>query len=260
VVIENRPQPVIHAEIVAKAPPDGHTLLMGQFSSHASPPSLYKKLAYDPIKDFSAITLVSKAPLLLVAHPSIPASNVHEFIAFSRKRPGEVRFAAQSGSSNGRLTMEYFAQKAGLKMLYVPYKGPALSLNALLAQEAQVSFLTVAATWPQVKAGKLKAYAISSERRFSAIPEIPTVSESGVPGFESSVWFAVFAPAGMQSGLNKKINLDVVGVLRTPAFQSAMLAQGAEVSPSTPEQLTAFVKSEITKWGEIIRAIGIKPE
>jgi tripartite-type tricarboxylate transporter receptor subunit TctC len=135
-----------------------------------------------------------------------------------------------------------------------------LSLNALLAQEAQVSFLTVAATWPQVKAGKLKAYAISSERRFSAIPEIPTVSESGVPGFESSVWFAVFAPAGMQSGLNKKINLDVVGVLRTPAFQSAMLAQGAEVSPSTPEQLTAFVKSEITKWGEIIRAIGIKPE
>ena len=260
VVIENRPQPVIHADIVAKARPDGHSLLMGQFSSHASPPSLYKKLAYDPVKDFAAITMVSKAPLLLVAHPATPASNVREFIADAKLRAGEILYAAQSGGSLGRLTMEFFAQKTGLRMLYVPYKSPALSLNALLAQEAQVSFLTLAASWAQVKAGRLKAYAITSEQRFSAYPEIPTVSESGVPGFESTVWFAVFGPAGMQPALVKKINRDIVEVLKSPAIHAALMAQGAEAAPGTPEQLASFVKGEIVKWAEIIRALGIKPE
>jgi len=260
VVIENRPQPVIHAEMVARAAPDGHTLLMGQISSHATPPSLYTRLGYDPVKDFAAITLISKAPLLLVAHPSIPASNVQEFVANSRQRPGAIRYAAQSGSSSGRLTMELFIRRSGLDMLYVPYKGPAFSLSALLAQEAQVSFLSVAAAWPQVQAGKLKAYAITSEKRFSGVPEVQTMIESGVPDFESTLWFAVFAPARTPSALVRKLNQDTVEILQTPSFRSSMLSQGAEVAPCSPEQLTVFVKSEIVKWGEIIRAIGIKPQ
>ncbi len=260
VVIENRPQPVIHADIVAKAPPDGHTLLMGQFSSHASPPSLYKKLSYDPVKDFAAITLVSKAPLLLVAHPSVQASNVQEFNAYAKQRTGMIRYAAQSGSSNGRLTMELFNRRAGLDMLYVPYKGPAFSLTALLAREAEASFLSASAALPQVNAGKLKVYAITSEKRFAGAPGIPTMIESGMPEFESTVWFAVFAPARTPPVLVSKLNREIVEILRTPLFQAATLAQGAEVAPSTPEELAAFVKSEILKWGQIIKAIGIQPE
>lgn len=260
VVVENRPQPVIRADIVAKAPSDGYTLLMGEFSSHASPPSLYKKLSYDPVKDFAAITLISKAPLLLVAHASMPASNVNEFMAYAKQRPGTIRYAAQSGSSNGRLTMELFNRRAGLDMLYVPYKGPAFSLNALLAQEAEVSFLSVAAAFPQVNAGKLKAYAITSEKRFAKAPEIPTMIESGLPGFESTLWFAMFAPARTPPALIKKLNRDMVEIVQTLSFQSVTLAQGAEVTPSTPEELAAFVKSEILKWGQIIKAIGIQPE
>ena len=260
VVIENRPQPVIHAAIVAKATPDGYTLLMGQFSSHASPPSLYKNLAYDPVKDFAPITLVSRSALLLVAHPFIPAATVQEFIVYVRQRPGVVRYAAQSASSNGRLTMELFRNRAGLDMLYVPYRSPAMSLQALLAQEADVSFLSIAASISNVRAGKLKAYGITSKTRFSKAPDIPTLIESGFPGFEATLWFAVFAPARTPPNLVKKLNSDIVGILNREAIRSALLAQGSEVSPSTPEELAMFVENEIQRWGVVIRAAGIKPE
>lgn len=260
VVIENRPQPVIHADIVAKAAPDGYTLLMGQFSSHASPPSLYKKLSYDPVKDFAGITLVSKAPLLLVAHPSVPASNVQEFIAYAKQRPGEILYAAQSGGSNGRLTMELFSKKAGVDMRYVAYRGPAFSLSAVLAREAEVSFLTVMAALPQVRANKLKGFAITSEKRFAGAPEIPTMIESGLPGLESSVWFGVFAPARTPASLVSKLHRDTVEILNRRSFQAALLSQGAEVAPTTSGELMAFVKSEIKKWGQVIREIGIQPQ
>ena len=260
IVVENRPQPVIHADIVAKAAPDGYTLLMGQFSSHASPPSLYKKLSYDPVKDFSAITLVSKGPLLLVAHPSVPASNVQEFIAYAKQRPGEILYAAQSGGSGGRLTMELFSRRAGLDMRYVPYRSPAFSLSAVLAREAELSFLTVMASLPQVKAGKLKGFAVTSERRFAGSPDIPTMIESGLPGFESTVWFGVFAPAQTPPKLVQKLNRDMVEALSRPSFRAALRSQGAESSPGTPGELSAFVKSEIKKWGQVIREVGIQPQ
>ena len=260
VVIENRPQPVIHAEMVARAMPDGYTLLMGQFSSHASPPSLYKNLAYDPVKDFAAITLVSKAPLLLVAHPSVPASNVQEFVAYAKQRPGEILYAAQSGGSNGRLTMELFCRRSGLDMRYVAYRSPAISLSAVLGHEAELSFLTVMAALPQVKAGKLKGFAVTSKERFAGSPDIPTMIESGLPGFESTVWYGVFAPARTPAILVNKLNGDMVEILRRPSFQATLLAQGAEVSPTTSEELMAFVKSEISKWGQVIRDIGIQPQ
>lgn len=260
VVIENRPQPLIHADIVAKAAPDGYTLLMGQFSSHASPPSLYRKLSYDPVKDFAGISLVSKAALLLVAHPSVPASNVQEFIAYAKQRPGEILYAAQSGGSNGRLTMELFSKRAGLDMRYVAYRGPAFSLSAVLARESEVSFLTVMSALPQVRANKLKGFAVTSEKRFAGAPEIPTMIESGLPGFESTVWFGVFAPARTPAGLVGKLHRDTVEILNRRSFQAALLAQGAEVSPTSSEELMAFVKSEIEKWGQVIREIGIQPQ
>lgn len=260
VVVENRPQPVIHADIVAKAAPDGYTLLVGQFSSHASPPSLYKKLPYDPVKDFCGITLVSKAPLLLIAHPSVPASNVQEFIAYAKQRPGDILYAAQSGGSSGRLTMELFSRRAGLDMRYVAYRSPTFSLSAVLAREAELSFLTVMAALPQVKAGKLKGFAVTSEKRFAGSPDIPTMIESGLPGFESTVWYGVFAPARTPAILVNKLNRDMVEILRRPSFQAALLTQGAEVSPGTPDELMAFVKSEIRKWGQVIREIGIQPQ
>lgn len=145
-------------------------------------------------------------------------------------------------------------------MLYVPYKGPAFSMNAILAKEAEVSFLSVAAAWPQVNAGKLKAFAITSEKRFAGAPNVPTMIESGLAGFESTLWFAVFAPARTPPALISRLNRDIVEILTTPSFQAVTQAQGAEVAPGTPEELAAFVKSEILKWGQIIRAIGIQPE
>ena len=256
VVVDNRPA-IIAAEVVAKAPPDGYTLLMGQLSSHAIAPSLYKKLAYDPVADFAALTLATKAPLVLVAHSSVPAVNLREFIEYARQRPGAINYAAQSGASNGRLTMILFNRSAGVDTVYVPYKNPAASLTAVLAREALVSFLTVPACLPQIHAGKLKAYAITSGNRFPGAPDIPTFVEAGLPGVESTSWWGVFAPAKTPVSLVGKLNRDIVELLQSPETRTTLIAQGAEPAPGTPEEFTAFIKSEITKWREVIRAADI---
>jgi len=261
VVIENRAGlAIVGAEITARAQPDGYTLNMGEFSSHVSAPNLYKQLPYDPVRDFTPVTMVMKAPLLLVANPSLPAANLREFVDYAKKRPGHLKYAAQSVRSAGNLTMKVFLRAAGVEVLHVPYKRAPESLTAVLSGEVDVSFLATPVALPHLNTGKLKIFAISSEKRFSGAPDIPTVAESGVPGFEAAMWSGVFAPARTPQALVEKIYRDMAEILKSPAAQAAMLVQGAETVANTPQEFATFVKTEIVKWAQVIREAGIKPE
>lgn len=259
VVVDNR-SGIISAESVARALPDGYTLLMGQFSTHATAVSIYKKLTYDPVKGFAPLTLAATGPLILVAHPSLPASNLRDFMEYAKQRPGVVNYAATSGSSNSRLTMLLFSGAAGIEMLYIPYKSMSATLNAILGHEAQVSFPTVLASLPHIHAGRLKAYAVTSRNRFAAAPAIPTLAEAGLSGVESNSWWGMFAPAKMSPSLVARLNRDMVEILRAPETHKLMLVQGMESAPGTPEDFATFIKSEIVKWGSVIKAAGIKAE
>lgn len=261
VVIENRAGlAIVGAEITARAQPDGYTLNMGEFSSHVSAPNLYKQLPYDPVRDFTPVTMVMKAPLLLVANPSLPTANLREFVDYAKKRPGHLKYAAQSVRSAGNLTMKVFLRAAGVEVLHVPYKRAPESLTAVLSGEVDVSFLATPVALPHLNTGKLKIFAISSEKRFSGAPDIPTVAESGVPGFEAAMWSGVFAPARTPQALVEKIYRDMAEILKSPAAQAAMLVQGAETVANTPQEFATFVKTEIVKWAQVIREAGIKPE
>lgn len=261
VVIENRAGlAIVGAEITARAQPDGYTLNMGEFSSHVSAPNLYKQLAYDPVRDFTPVTMVMKAPLLLVANPSLPAANLREFVDYAKKRPGHLKYAAQSVRSAGNLTMRVFLRAAGIEVLHVPYKRAPESLTAVLGGEVDVSFLAAPVSLPHLNTGKLKIFAISSAKRFAGAPDIPTVAESGVPGFETGLWSGVFAPARTPLTLVDKLYRDMTEILKSPAAQAAMLVQGAETVANTPQEFAAFVKTEINKWAQVIREAGIKPE
>jgi tripartite-type tricarboxylate transporter receptor subunit TctC len=261
-VVENRggANAIIGAEVVAKAPPDGYSLLMGQIASHAAAPHFYKNLSYDPIKDFNAVTLVAKAPFLLLAHPSLPAETLGEFIEYAKKQPGQLRYSAAASGTGSSLTMAMFRIQAGLDLLYVPYKGNAAALTALLSREAHVSFSPVPVAMPHVSTRRLKGYAISSQKRFTGAPEIPTMDEQGVSGFESTTWFGLLTPARTPNALLTRLNHDVVQILKAPSLTSVLVAAGAEAAPGSPEEFSAFIKSETLKWGKVIKATGITAE
>lgn len=259
VVVENR-SGILSAEAVANALPDGYTLLMGQLSTHATAAGVYKRLAYDPVKDFAPLTLVATGPLCLVAHPSLPASNLREFIEYARRHPGAVNYAATGGASNSRLTMLLFSGVGGIDMLYVPYKSMAATITAILGREAQVSFPTVLASLPHINAGRLKPYAVTSSNRFAGTPAIPTMAEAGLPGVESTSWWGTFAPAKTSTLLVARINREMIEILQSPETRKLMLVQGMEPAPGTPDEFAGFIKSEIAKWGKVIKDAGITPE
>jgi tripartite-type tricarboxylate transporter receptor subunit TctC len=259
VVIDNR-SGILGAEAVANAAPDGYTLLMGQLATHATAAGFYKKLAYDPVKDFAPLTLVATGPLCLVAHPSLPASNLREFIEYARRHPGTVNYAATGGASNSRLTMLLFSGVGGIDMLYVPYKSMGATITAILGREAQVSFPTVLASLPHINTGRLKPYAVTSGNRFPGAPAIPTMAEAGLPGVESTSWWGTFAPAKTSTLLVARINRDMIEILQSPETRKLMLVQGMEPAPGTPDEFAGFIKSEIAKWGKVIKDAGITPE
>ena len=262
VVVENRGGlPLTGADLVAKAAPDGYTLHMGQVSSHATPMHLHKQLPYDAVRDFSPIALVAKTTGFLVAHPSLPVDNVSDFVDYVRKRPGAIRHAGQlSGGTPSQLAMWLFCSSLKLDILNVPYRGSGGAITAVLGAEAHVAFVNGAAVLPSIAAGKLKALAITSRARFAGTPSVPTINESVIPGFESSSWFGLLAPAKTPSNLIDRLNRDIVAIVRSPRIKAVFVNQAMESTPSTPAEFAAFIQDEITKWGRVINAVGIKPE
>ncbi|MBI3938334.1 MAG: tripartite tricarboxylate transporter substrate binding protein [Betaproteobacteria bacterium] len=261
VVVDNRAGAggTIATEIVARAASDGYTLEMGHAGTHVSAVSLYKNLPYDPVRDFAPITLVAKLVTVLVVHPSVPVASVQELIAYA-KRTGNLNYASAGPGTISHLTGELFNQVAGLKLPHIPYKGAGLALNALLGGEIQVSFLSPTTAYAQLKAGKVKALAVSSRTRFPGAPGIPSAAEAGVPGMEATLWFGMFAPARTPRPIVMKLNREIGGILRRDDVKEALLKRGSEATPSTPEELGAWVKSELAKWTPIIRNAGIRAD
>jgi len=262
IVIDNRPGAggIIGTEIGSKAAPDGYTLTVGHIGTHASPQFLYKTLAYDPIKDFAPITLLTVSGIALAVNASLPVTNLKDFVAYAKSKPGGVNYGSAGGGTSSQLSGELFNQLTGAKLTHIPYKGAGFALGALIAGEVQAAFLSTTTVSAQMKAGRVKALGVLSPKRFSAAPDIPSAPESGLPEIESNVWFGLFAPAKTPKSIITKINRDVVAVLRLPEARDALLAQGAEASPMTPEEFGAFLKKEIDKWGKVIKAAGIKSE
>jgi tripartite-type tricarboxylate transporter receptor subunit TctC len=260
VVVDNRPGAggIIGTEIVARSAPDGYNLIVGQIGTHASPQFLFKNLAYDPIKDFAPISLLTNSGIALTINPSLPVNTLKEFVAYARAHPGKVNYGSAGGGTSSQLSGELFNQMTGAKLVHVPYKGAGFALTALVTGEVQAAFLSTTTAAGQVRAGKLKALAVMSPKRFPAAPDIPSITEAGFPGIESSVWFGLLAPAGTPRPIIDKINRDVVASLNTPEARETLLAQGAEPVPTTPQEFDAFLKAEIRKWGKVIKDAGIK--
>lgn len=259
VVIENQPAAglTIGTGMAAKAAPDGYTLLLGDRTSLAAAPSLYKGLRYDPVKDLLPITLVARAPAILAAHPSIPSAGLNEFIAYLRRQSDPVHYASSGAGTFPHLTGVMFEQLAGVKLLTVQYKGGGDAAVALLRGEAKFSFLPVPIVLPQINAGKLKAVAVTSPQRFDAAPAIPTARESGLPGLEAEQWVGMLAPAGTSSEIVRKLNNEIVEILRTPAFRDVLQAQGATSAPGTPAEFASFMASETVRLRTLIEASGL---
>jgi tripartite-type tricarboxylate transporter receptor subunit TctC len=262
VIVDNRGGAggTIHADVAAKAAPDGYTLVMAYTANFAISTTLYKKLPYDPVRDFAPITLYADTPLMLLAHPSMPPATLRQFIEFAKKRPGEINYASATPGTVSHLTTELLNQAAGLRLTHVPYKGSGAAMLALVSGEAQFSSLVLPNALPQVKAGKAKAYAVTSKRRFAGAPDIPTAAEAGLPGFEATSWFGVCAPARTPPDLVARLNRDIVEIVRTPGVRKWLLAQGAEPIPSTPEEFGAHIKSEIVRWKKIVERSGARAD
>jgi tripartite-type tricarboxylate transporter receptor subunit TctC len=249
---------IVGAEAVAKAPPDGYTLVMGTSGTHAINVSLYPKLPYDPVKDFAPVTRTAVLPSMILAHPSVPATNVRELIAIAKKNPGQLTYAS-SGSAQ-YLTGALFTSMAQIDMLHVPYKGGGQAMPAQLGGEVALSFSTVVSSLPHVKSGRLRGLAVTSAKRTPAAPEFPTVAESGLPGYEAVSWYGVLAPAGTPRDIVTRLNTEVVRALKLPEVRQLMLAQGAEPVSESPEQFAALIKSDIAKWGDVVKKSGAKAD
>jgi tripartite-type tricarboxylate transporter receptor subunit TctC len=260
VVVDNRPAVggIVAAEIVAKANPDGHTLIVSGISAHASAQYLFKKLPFDPIKDFAPISNVTNSGIVLAVIASVPAHSVREFIAYAKAKPGGVNYASSVAGSSSHLAGELFNQLTGAGLVHIPFKGAGYSMTALMTGEVQSAFLSTTTTSTQVRAGRLRALALLSAQRYPGMPEVPTAAEQGYQGLESYVWFGLFAPARTPPAIVAKINRDVVAILSEPATKQAMLSQGAEPAPMSPREFDAFVKSESVKWGRVIREAKIE--
>jgi tripartite-type tricarboxylate transporter receptor subunit TctC len=260
VVVDNRPGAgsIIGNELVAKASPDGYTLLMG-ISTLAILPAMHKKLSYDALRDLAPVTQVISAPNILVVHPSLPVKSVRELIAFARKRPGEINFASAGLGTNPHLSMELFLSMTKLKMVHVAYKGLGPAMIDLLAGHVVVATATMLTGLPHAKSGRLRGLGVTGTQRVGAVPELPTIAEAGVPGYEAVQWYGLFAPAQTPKEIVAKLHGAMTGILQTPAVQEKLAADGTQPVGNTPEEFARFLKSETDKWGKVVRAAGITP-
>lgn len=259
VYMEHRPGAggVIGTAAAAKALPDGYTLLLGSIGPSSVSPSLYSKLPYDPVTDFTAISLAITYANLLVVHPSVPANSVSELIALAKAKPGQLNIASSGTGTSSHLAGELFKQMAQIDLLYLHYKGTLPALTDAMSGHVQVLFGNVGPTLPMVKSGRLKALGVTSAKRSSVVPDVPTLAESGVPGYEVITWVGFWAPTGTPQGIIAKLNTEIVKALKNPEVQATFLSQGVETAPTTPEQADEFLKSEIKKWAQVVKTAGI---
>lgn len=260
-VVENRAGAggTLAYAIVAKAPPDGHSLvaISGSFAMSAA---LYQNLPYDPIRDFAAITQMGAAPFLIVTHPSMPLKNVKDLIALARARPGALNFASGGLGSSGHLTGELFKSMTGIQMTYIPYKGGELALIDLIAGQVHLVFSNALSSLPHVRSGRARALAVTSPNRYAAVPDLPTVAESGVPGFEAVNWYGWLAPAGTPAAIVGKLNSEIGNVVRMPDMQQRFARDGAEPVTSTPAQFSARIASEVARWRKVVKEANLRVE
>ncbi|KAI3610254.1 BUG/TctC family periplasmic protein (plasmid) [Cupriavidus necator H850] len=257
-LVENRPGAagIVGTKLVANAPPDGQTLLMASSATLAINPSLYSKLPYDPVKNFTPVTLVATVPLYLVVHPSVPAKNVAELVALARKQPGKIDYGSGGSGVTNHLAMEMFKVATGTNLAHIPYKGGPAAVTDLLAGRLSVMFETGPAVLQYIKAGKLRALAVSSAKRASASPELPTIAESGYPGFEAVPWVGLMAPAGTPEPIVESLAKESSRILHSPEFASKLTAIGADPVGSTPAEFAAYLRKEMDRWGKAVKASG----
>jgi tripartite-type tricarboxylate transporter receptor subunit TctC len=250
----------IGMEIVANAPPDGHTIVLGYIANVAIGPSLYEKLPFDPVKDYEPVTLLATSPNVLVAHPSVKATNMKELIALAKAQPGKLNYASASVASVGHLTGELMNHLAGIQMTHVAYKGSGQAVTDLLGGHIQLMYSGFSSTLPHIKSGKLRAIAQTGEKRSPALPDVPTIAESGFPKFEATAWYGVHAPARTPKPIVNRLNAEFVKALKLPDVRERLTSLGFEISGSTPEFYGNYIKSEIKKWAKVVKASGAKPE
>jgi tripartite-type tricarboxylate transporter receptor subunit TctC len=260
VIVENKPGAGggVGAEFTAKAPPDGYTIMGGTISTHAINASLYKSLPYDPVKDFVPITLIVRLPNLLVVNPDIPAKNVAELITLLKANPGKYSFASSGNGTSQHLSGELFKSMAGVDMQHIPYKGSPPALQDVVGGQVAMTFDNITTAWPLAKGGKLRALAVTTAKRSAVAPDVPTLSESGLAGYEVGSWQGVFAPAGTPPAVVKRLNAEIVKIINMPDVKEKLIGLGAEPVGNTSEEFAALVKTEVVKWAEVVKKSGAK--
>jgi tripartite-type tricarboxylate transporter receptor subunit TctC len=261
VVVDNRAGAGtrIGNEIVAKSPPDGYTLLMG-LSTLAIIPAVYKSVSYDALKDFAPISQVVSVPNVLVVHPSLPARSVKELIALGKSRPRDLVAGSAGSGTSPHLSLELFKSMAGIEMVHVPYKGSGPGLVALVSGEVAVFFPSASSATPHIKANRVRPLGVTTATRTEALPDVPSIAEAGLPGYEATQWFGVLAPAGTPQAIVERLHKEIVTALKSPDVAKQLSTQGAQIVASSPEQFAAYIRTETKKWAEVVKAAGIKPQ
>jgi tripartite-type tricarboxylate transporter receptor subunit TctC len=261
-VVENRGGAggIVGTEIVARAAPDGYTLTVGSAGTHAVNQSLYPKLPYNVLRDFQPVARLADAPSILAVHPSLPAHSVKELIALARSRPGQINYASAGSGTSTHLAAALFEHLARVKLVHVPFKGGGPAIVALIAGEVPVTFGTAASVSPHTKSGRLRGLAVTAGKRSAVLPELPTIAESGLPGYEMLNWLGLFAPAGTPRPIVDKLSSEAIRIVRLPDIIARFNAQGAEPSALATDEFAAFVKSEIEKWAKVVAATGMTAE